>query len=765
MLGVVLEVRDATAHAGRILPLRDVLDLPPIPAELLDLARRVRELLPHLVRGGPGAGGPPTGALKLEKPLELTDAGGRRAEAARAGSRELRTAGGCRPAPKRRSPTATGAGLAARRAIGCTSSGGSRRRALARGADGAVAAGRATARRPGLLEEARPARGAALRVAGGLSLPGMRQLLDAGAFVASAEAGDGAAASPDAAAAPAACGRRRGAGGAPAACATLSDFPTCCEQRRPARDPLPDAARRRGAAARRHRQRQDRGLPAGGARPRSRAARRCSLLVPEIGLTGQTVARVRERFAGERVAVLHSGLSAGERCVAYRAIAARRGAPRRRRALGRVRAAADDLGLIVVDEEHDASYKQENEPRYDARTVARWRARRAAPCSCSARRRRASRRSRACAPTPTCRSASTAPSRRRSRSSTCATCHGVLSPQLAQALTATIDAGDKAILFLNRRGFASFLACDHCGHTWDLPPLRRDARAVRRRQRCAAAPAATRGRRRALCPECGSLDLARYGYGTERLEREVAHVCCPVSSCCASTPTSPRRTRVCARSSRASPSPGAKVLVGTQMIAKGHHFPDVTLVGVVNADLTLHFPDFRAEERTFAMLIQVGGRSGRGDRPGRVIVQTLDPEARPIALRRRRRGRARSTPMSSSAGARSATRRRRPRRPRGLSGRQRQGEVGGPASPPSGCAPALGGTRRCSAPGRSAGARPLTPARLVIKTTDIGKTLGVRAVAGERYRDTFARAGRPTRGRTSSRSGCDADEREVPLST
>jgi primosomal protein N' (replication factor Y) len=148
------------------------------------------------------------------------------------------------------------------------------------------------------------------------------------------------------------------------------------------------------------------------------------------------------------------------------------------------------------------------------------------------------------------------------------------------------------------------LRCRLCGHTESAP---------------------------SVCPSCASLELVRLGFGTERLEREVRLLLPGVELLRLDSDVAGSYGRLRHVLERFA-APGAKVLVGTQMIAKGHHFPDVTLVGVVNADLTLHFPDFRAEERTFAMLVQVGGRSGRGEAAGRVIVQTLSPEARPIAL-------------------------------------------------------------------------------------------------------------------------------------
>ena len=359
------------------------------------------------------------------------------------------------------------------------------------------------------------------------------------------------------------------------------------------------------------------------------AGRSVLLLVPEIGLTGQTVARVKRRFAGERVAVLHSGLSAGERLLAYAAVA--RGEVRIVvGARSAVFAPLAGLGLIVVDEEHDTSYKQESEPAYDARTVARWRAAATGAIVLLG------------SATPSVESfarvALHADLRQRVDGSQPPRLeivdmrdhHGVFSTPLAEALTAVVDAGDKAILFLNRRGFASYLVCEHCGHAWECPrcdvTLALFGSHTLRCRTCGHAEPAP-----SACPACGRSDLVRHGFGTERLEREVRLLLPGVDLLRLDSDVAGSYARLQSVLARFG-EPGPKVLVGTQMIAKGHHFPDVTLVGVVNADLTLHFPDFRAEERTFALLVQVGGRSGRGDHPGRVIVQTLDPEARPIAL-------------------------------------------------------------------------------------------------------------------------------------
>ena len=292
--------------------------------------------------------------------------------------------------------------------------------------------------------------------------------------------------------------------------------------------------------------------------------------------------------------------------------------------------------------------------------------------------------------------------------------HGVFSPELARALAAVVDAGDKAILFLNRRGYASYLVCDHCGHTWECP--RCDvtlalfgSRTLRCRTCGHTEPAP------AVCPACGSADLVRFGFGTERLEREVRLLLPGVDLLRLDSDVAGSYARLQQVLGRFA-EPGPKVLVGTQMIAKGHHFPEVTLVGVVNADLTLHFPDFRAEERTFSLLIQVGGRSGRGERPGRVIVQTLDPEARPIALAAAAqgggvlRGGARAP-----AGARLSARRL-PGRPRPLGHVEGQGRGGRATSRRSGSPRGSDGFAQVLGPGPLWRERGRHACRVVIKT-------------------------------------------------
>jgi primosomal protein N' (replication factor Y) len=628
VIGVVLETRETTAHQGRVVELRDVLDVAPIPGDLLDLARRLEAYYLTSFSAALALVCPPTGALKIVRRYELTEAG---AAAAESGVNELLELAGLRLGGGRQTPEAEryrrrGWLRVAYRVhlVGATSRG----RRLRRGAETPSRLGARQRAAIALVEEAGALDERELRAASGLSVAGLRRLLDT-RTLAETEA-DVVTGAPDGGDGPAVSAPAAAQAGRLSACATLSDIPNLVGGQR-------DALRAILCAARAGDEVLLHGVTGSGktevylqaAQATLEAGRSVLLLVPEIGLTGQTVARVKRRFAGERVAVLHSGLSAGERLVAYGAVAC-----------GEVRivvgarsavfAPLADLGLIVVDEEHDTSYKQESEPAYDARTVARWRAAESGAVIVLG------------SATPSVESFARVPLhadlRRRVDGSQPPPLeivdmrdhHGVFSPALAEALAAVVDAGDKAILFLNRRGYASYLVCDHCGHTWECPrcdvTLTLFGSRMLRCRTCGHAEPPP-----AACPVCGSSDLVRHGFGTERLEREARLLLPGVELLRLDSDVATSYAglqNVLARFA----APGPKVLVGTQMIAKGHHFPDVTLVGVVNADLTLHFPDFRAEERTFALLVQVGGRSGRGERPGRVIVQTLDPAARPIAL-------------------------------------------------------------------------------------------------------------------------------------
>lgn len=361
------------------------------------------------------------------------------------------------------------------------------------------------------------------------------------------------------------------------------------------------------------------------------------VLVPEISLTPQAVSRFRERL-GQTVAVMHSGLSVGERhdqwmgvrSGTHRVVVGARSA---------IFAPVANLGMIVVDEEHETSYKQNTSPRYHARDVA---IRRGRLCGCPVILGSA---------TPSLESYHAIetgaavhlrlPGRVAGRpmpsvqvvdmrDEFAAGNRSIFSEALAQAMESALDAGEKVVLFINRRGFSSFLLCRDCGY---VPACERCAVALvyheRGRQlRChhcdwaQTVPPA--------CPRCGSAYLRHFGIGTQRVEDEVraAHTGVPVVRMDADT-TKSRNSHV--RHLAEFAGAGSAVLLGTQMVAKGHDFPEVTVVGVVNADTALGLPDFRAAERTFQLLVQVSGRAGRGAMPGCVVIQTYWPDHYAIA--------------------------------------------------------------------------------------------------------------------------------------
>jgi primosomal protein N' (replication factor Y) len=362
------------------------------------------------------------------------------------------------------------------------------------------------------------------------------------------------------------------------------------------------------------------------------------VLVPEIALTPQLVARFRARF-GDDVAVLHSGLTPRERHAMWKrlrggevdvAIGAR----------SALFAPVRDLGLLIVDEEHDGSFKQEEGVRYHARDMAIWRAHRgsgvcvlgsATPSLESehlvgtgkATKLRLPDRARA-QPMPRVelvdlRRIGSGPTGDRR-----------LSMPLYRALEETLKAREQAILFLNRRGFAPSVRCEACGKL----------------ATCASCSVALTFHKRAgvvrchycdfeaalgaKCASCQAPALALEGLGTEKLEESIgaAFPEARVARLDRDVASGRRVEAVLERVRRRE----VDILVGTQMVTKGHDLPAVTLVGVVNADAALSIPDFRAAERTFQLLVQVAGRAGRGDTPGRVIVQTWDPEHPAVAL-------------------------------------------------------------------------------------------------------------------------------------
>ena len=350
------------------------------------------------------------------------------------------------------------------------------------------------------------------------------------------------------------------------------------------------------------------------------------VLVPEIALTPQTLGRFRARF-GERIAVLHSALTEAERRD-ERVRIARGEAPIVVGARSAVFAAVPALGVICVDEEHDASYKQESDPRYDARTVAAKRAalEGAVAVFGSATPRpeswgkleRLELGGRLAGPLPPVRVVDL----RREAGYP-------LSAPLLEALRGVADRRGKAILLLNRRGVAPALHCRACGTTLrcdncDVALVLHQDRRLRCHHCGHSEPEPD------TCPACGSTELARLGAGTQRLERELESKVPELERIRLDADAVDRPGALAAALARFAATDRV-VLVGTQMVAKGHHFPGVSLAAVVDADTGLGLPDFRAEERTFQLLTQLAGRSGR-DAPGRVLVQTFQPDSRAIEL-------------------------------------------------------------------------------------------------------------------------------------
>ncbi|MGH3028662.1 MAG: replication restart helicase PriA, partial [Gaiellaceae bacterium] len=350
------------------------------------------------------------------------------------------------------------------------------------------------------------------------------------------------------------------------------------------------------------------------------------VLVPEIALTPQALGRFRARF-GDRVAGLHSALTEAERRDERERIASGE-APIVVGARSAIFAPVPQLGLICVDEEHDASYKQESDPRYDARTVAAKRAvlegavavyGSATPRPESwARLERIELGGRLSGPLPPVKIVDL----RREAG------YPLSAPLLAE-LGAVADRGGKAILLLNRRGVAPALHCRACGLTRRCADcdvsltLHGDGRLHCHHCGCRE-PAPE------LCPACGAAEVARLGAGTERLEEALAEQLPELERFRLDADTVGHPGKLADVLNRFGASERG-VLLGTQMVAKGHHFEGVALAAVVDADTAMGLPDFRAEERTFQLVTQLAGRSGR-DAPGRVLVQTYQPDARPIVL-------------------------------------------------------------------------------------------------------------------------------------
>ncbi len=376
-----------------------------------------------------------------------------------------------------------------------------------------------------------------------------------------------------------------------------------------------------------------------------RQGRQALVLVPEIALTPVTADRFRSRF-GDRVALLHSGLSPGERLDQWYRI--KRGmADIVVGTRSAVFAPLSRLSLIVVDEEHDDSYKQQDEPRYHARDVALARGQMlgiavllgsATPAFESIHRAKEGAYRLFLLPERV--EARTLPSmtlidmREESLSrhvlSRDAKCEVrgaplIFSRRLADAIKETLAKGEQVLLFLNRRGYARVLLCRDCGFTLHCPhcSLPLIYHAVDARMRCHYCD--HRERPPARCPKCGGFAFGFLGYGTQQVEA-AARLLAPDATMTRMDRDTTRRRRAHQQILKAVEQGQTQVLIGTQMVGKGHDFPGITLVGILSADASMVLPDFRAGERTYALLTQVAGRAGRGDRPGQVLVQTYNPD-------------------------------------------------------------------------------------------------------------------------------------------
>ncbi len=348
------------------------------------------------------------------------------------------------------------------------------------------------------------------------------------------------------------------------------------------------------------------------------------LLVPEIALTPQTIQRVRARF-GSRVGVFHSGLPHAERVREYRRVASGE-APIVVGARSAVFAPVKDLGLIIIDEAHDNSYKQEEEPRYRVKTVAELRlegpgglllegsATPAVDSMVSGEQRlRLTRRAAGTQP-----KVEVVDMRRQGAGL-------LLAPRSREALAEVLRRGEQSIILLNRRGYAGYVYCDACGHVLMCADCELSLTYHRRSRRLLCHHCGRSYSQPAACPKCGEAPLTRASPGTERLDGELRALVPGEQVFRMDSDVTGTGTRVqTALEGFAAARPA--VLVGTQMVAKGHDFPDVTLVIVADADVGLYVPDFRAAERTFQLLTQVAGRAGRAERPGRVLVQTSNPD-------------------------------------------------------------------------------------------------------------------------------------------
>ncbi|MDU5752164.1 MAG: primosomal protein N' [Enterococcus faecalis] len=363
------------------------------------------------------------------------------------------------------------------------------------------------------------------------------------------------------------------------------------------------------------------------------------MLVPEISLTPQMVQRFKSRF-GEHVAVMHSGLSQGEKYDEWRKIE-RGEAEVVVGARSALFAPIENIGVIIIDEEHEASYKQEETPRYHARDLAIWRSEYhhcpvvlgSATPSLESRARAQKNVYQRLRLTQRANQAATLPTidvvdmRQEVENGNVSS----FSMSLQEKLQERLEKNEQSVLLLNRRGYSSFVMCRDCGYVLPCPncdislTLHMDSKTMK----CHYCGHEERIPYR--CPNCGQDKIRYYGTGTQKVEEELQTLL-PDSRILRMDVDTTRRKGAHEKILRTFGEGQADILLGTQMIAKGLDFPNVTLVGVLNADTALNLPDFRSSERTFQLLTQVSGRAGRAEKPGEVIIQSFNPEHYAIQL-------------------------------------------------------------------------------------------------------------------------------------
>ena len=358
------------------------------------------------------------------------------------------------------------------------------------------------------------------------------------------------------------------------------------------------------------------------------------LLVPEISLTPQMVDRFIRRFGEEKIAVLHSKLSIGERYDEWRRI--QKGVAQIViGARSAVFAPVKDLGIIIIDEEHDTSYQSEMSPRYDAKEVARKMAKeKEVPLVLGSA-------------TPSMTTYYQAQKgniallelTKRANSSHLPTVdiidmreqlakgnRSMLSTQLYTAVEENLKNKRQTILFLNRRGYSTFIMCRDCGYTLKCKNCDITLTYHLRENKLKCHYCGYEEKPSTICPNCQSRNIRYFGSGTQKLEEEIHKIFPMATTIRMDTDTVSKKNghEVILEKFK---NENIDILIGTQMVVKGHHFPNVTLVGVMAADGSLNIEDFRANERTFQILTQVAGRAGRENLPGKVIVQTYNPDS------------------------------------------------------------------------------------------------------------------------------------------